>query len=185
MERSTGSKVVTTSHNQGTFKQNFTFKSPKWMQATAQRFSTIFTATKVSLGLPHHVASGTVLGCVPTATIPMQPQQTLHLMTCMQRGRYRRTVHQDRIDDIPSDKALFCFLRRQLVQHCGRVRKLLTLKDVRGIYFVKVSCYRCLVSLLIYNPVPPLRTWERGGSRPRTLLYLLGVQDMRMHTTGI
>jgi hypothetical protein len=60
-------------------------------------------------------------------------------MACMQRGRYRRTVRQDRIDGIGTDQALFCFLRKQVARHRGRIRKMFSLKCVQGMYFVKVS----------------------------------------------
>lgn len=90
-------------------------------------------------GLPQHRSSGDTLTSPPSPTGSLDEQETLHLMACMQRGRYRRTVHQDRIDEIKTDQALFVFLRKQISRHRGRIRKLFTLKCIQAMYFVKVS----------------------------------------------
>jgi hypothetical protein len=140
MERSTRCKVVATSYNQAAAKQNYTFRLPSWMQGSKRKLSSALGGSKnLSLGLPLHSSSEMTTACAPPATILQTPQQTLHIMACMQRGRYRRTVRQDRIDGIGTDQALFCFLRKQVARHRGRIRKMFSLKCVQGMYFVKVS----------------------------------------------
>jgi hypothetical protein len=138
MERSTGSKVVASSYNQGSSQQVYIFKAPNWMRTIVRRVSATFNAAKLP-DLPQHRGSGTASACVPPGTNQPQSQQTLQLMVCMQRGRYRRIVNQDRIDNITTDQALFSFLQSQLARHRGRIRKMFSLKCVQGMYFVKVS----------------------------------------------
>jgi hypothetical protein len=141
MERSTSSKVVATVYNQGAFSQRYTFKAPSWIQATMRRISTVAGSVKASTGLPQHRSSDHTSTCASSTTYTAQPLQSLHLMACVQRGRYRKTVHQDRIDDISTDRALFCFMQKQLERHRGRIRKIFSLKCVQGMYFVKVGIY--------------------------------------------
>lgn len=138
IQRSTGSKVVTTSYNQAT-KQIYTFKAPTWTRSIVQKVSAAFHAPRKSLDLPQHRSSGTTLACVPSDKNSPQPQQSLHLMACMQRGRYRRTVRQDCIDGVTTDQTLFRYLQKQVARHRGRVRKMFSLKCIQGMYFVKVS----------------------------------------------
>jgi hypothetical protein len=57
----------------------------------------------------------------------------------MQRGRYDREVFQDRVDQISTDKELFYFMRKQLSQRRGAVRRWSSAKCIQGIYFVKVN----------------------------------------------
>lgn len=142
MQRSMGVKVVATSYNQGTNSQRYAFRMPSWTKGIAQLLSTSFGQARQqpSPCLPQHSSSNGTAVCAPTCANPQQ-QQSLHLMACMQRGRYRRTVRQDRVDNITTDRALFCFMRSQLAKHRGRMRKFFSLKCVQGLYFVKVSLH--------------------------------------------
>lgn len=63
--------------------------------------------------------------------------QLLHLLACMHAGRFRKMLHQDRIETVMNDRELFCFLRQQYARNCGRMRAFLSLKTVQGIFFTK------------------------------------------------
>jgi hypothetical protein len=100
----------------------------------------------------------------------------------MQRGRYRRTVHQGRIDEIETDKALFVFLRKQIARHRGRIRKMFTLKCIQAMYFVKVSDVKyspkLFGSILMQMSVPPPGMRQCRSSQPRALLHIFRTQNM-------
>jgi hypothetical protein len=67
------------------------------------------------------------------------PRGFLHVMACMHKERDERVLHQYRVKEITTDKRLFQFLKNQYSMHCGRLRKRLTLRNIEGIYFVRVS----------------------------------------------
>jgi hypothetical protein len=139
MQQRTGTKVVATSYNKAVSSQRYTVQAPIWIREIFRKFSAALRGTeRSSPGLPQHRALAIVSTSVLGGT-DLSQQQTLHLMACMQRGRYRRTVHQDRIDNITTDQALFSFMRSQVARHRGRIRKMFSLKCVQGLYFVKVS----------------------------------------------
>ena len=137
MQRSTGAKVTATSYSGGFSNQKYTFRSPKWMRSLVQTASGARTGSQPYLPQPN--ACSAPATATPVAIgMTTVPQESVHLMACLQRGRYRRIVRQDPIDGITTDKALFCFLRSQLAQHRGRVRRFFSLKCVQGLLFVKV-----------------------------------------------
>jgi hypothetical protein len=74
-----------------------------------------------------------------STNIPPLLRESMHLMLCMPRGRYSRTLHQVAMDDIKNDKALFHFLRLPIAQHRGFLRTILSLRSIQEIIFVKVS----------------------------------------------
>jgi hypothetical protein len=151
MEQHTGSKVVPTSYKQGITNQKYTFKAPHLLQTPIRKILGECGATMISSDLPQHRVPDAMSACVSVSTATPQPPQILHLMACMQRGRYRRTVYQDRIDDISTDQALFCFMQKQLARHRGRLRKMFSLKCIQGMYFVKVSS--CSTLYILANQV--------------------------------
>lgn len=188
MERSLGVKVTATTYNTHGTNQRYSFKAPAWVRGPLQKISNGWgSPTKQSRCLPRHNNNVTAAGNIPLGNLPPS-QDTLHLMACMQRGRYRRTVQQDRIDAITTDRALFCFMRTQIMRHRGWLRKFLSMKCVQGLYFVKVTLCRFLTVLKTYQlisfsvPSPHLR--QRRSSRPRTLLHFITKQGLRMHPTG-
>ncbi|KAH4056967.1 hypothetical protein HBH49_039700 [Parastagonospora nodorum] len=141
MERTTGSTVTVTSYKQAAAaaaRPKYTFRLPSWMKRGTTKLSSAFGPyTKSPAGLPQHKDPGLKTPCVPQDAELQPAHQTLHLMACTQQGRYRRIVYQDRVDQISTDQALFCFMRNQLAKHRGKIRKIFSLKCVRGIYFVK------------------------------------------------
>ncbi|KAF2830962.1 hypothetical protein CC86DRAFT_282182, partial [Ophiobolus disseminans] len=130
-------KVVASSHNPGTSDQRYILRVPTWLGNATQKLSAPFAQSKVPPPcLPQHTNQVTTSACIPTGANPPQ-RQSLHLMACMQSGRYRRTVHQDRIDDITTDRALFCFMAKQLAKRRGYIRRAFSLQCIQGLYFVK------------------------------------------------
>jgi hypothetical protein len=58
-------------------------------------------------------------------------------MTCMHRDKLRKIVQQDRIEDVTTDQEMLCFMRQQFARYRGRFISMLSLKRVKGIFFVK------------------------------------------------
>jgi hypothetical protein len=58
-------------------------------------------------------------------------------MACMHRDPRRKFVQQDRIEDLTTDHELLCFMRQKHVRQHRTFFRLLSLKRVKGIYFVK------------------------------------------------
>jgi hypothetical protein len=85
--------------------------------------------------LPQHSAP-----CTPavdtTSTQTSTQQQVLHLMACMHRDPVRRFVQQDRIETLTTDRDILHFMRQNHVRH-RTISRMLSLKRVKGIYFVK------------------------------------------------
>ncbi|KAH7116191.1 hypothetical protein B0J11DRAFT_443760 [Dendryphion nanum] len=77
----------------------------------------------------------------PTTATSSEPppvqQESLHIMTCVQKGRYGKIVFQDRIETIDNDRKLFLFLKEQLARRRGRLTSILSLRTMQGIFFIK------------------------------------------------
>ena len=84
--------------------------------------------------LPQH---NTPCTATSTSNNPQPQQSILHLLACMHRNRLRKVLQQERIEDVTTDRALLCFLRKQYLRHRGRFLHMLSLKSVKGISFVK------------------------------------------------
>lgn len=136
MQRSMSTRVTATKGSAASNKQRYIVRLPDWMKSALHNFSG--RSNSQTPALPTYNDSGVTLTGVPINN-PSVPQQTLHVMACMQRGRYRHIVRQDCIEGVTTDRALFSLLRTQLARHRGRMRKLFSLKSVQGLYFVKVS----------------------------------------------
>lgn len=65
-------------------------------------------------------------------------QESLHLLCCIERGRYRIDLHQELITNISDDRSLFCTLRRIYHEQRGRMRSYWSLRTVHSIHFMKV-----------------------------------------------
>jgi hypothetical protein len=57
----------------------------------------------------------------------------------MHRNRSRKVLVQDLLDGIRTDRELFRFMRKQYMRHRGRIRNMLSLKNVQGIFLVKFN----------------------------------------------
>ncbi|CAN9254485.1 unnamed protein product [Alternaria alternata] len=134
MQRTSGAKVLASPHSHQSGNQKYVMPNPtQWIQ---KAFTSIFggSAKKSAACLPQHNTS-----CTSTTTANAPPPQRgiLHLLACMHRNRLRKDLKQDRIEDITTDRALLCFLRKQYRLHRGRFLHALSLQSVKGISFVK------------------------------------------------
>jgi hypothetical protein len=167
MQRSTGGNVVATSYSDSSSNQRYTFRPPTWMRTAILTVSGAFGwhGNPPSI-LPQQRSSNTTSAANPTQ-LPLTPQESVHLMTCMRRGQYRRIVRQDPINDISTDKALFYFLGSQLAQRRSHVRNFFSLKSVHGLFFVKVIDSKTLqAAALTQLQVPPQSMWQCRNPRP-------------------
>lgn len=64
--------------------------------------------------------------------------ETLHLLSCTQKGRYAVALHQNLVTDITDDRKLFQMLRDSYFKQRGDLRPYWALKTLQGIHFVKV-----------------------------------------------
>jgi hypothetical protein len=139
MERSTGAKVLATPHDPNTSNQKYTYQHPGlWIRNILTRITVALKGPCKQSALPQHnsTASSTAAFSLPTA-LPSQ-LKVLHLLACMHNGRFRKSLIQDRIEEIATDRQLFCFMQQQFTQNRSRAIKLLSLKTVTGIFFVKL-----------------------------------------------
>jgi hypothetical protein len=136
MERSSGIKVLASPHRQYAGNQQYSIPRPdRWLRNGIIKLASVFTkSSKPSPCLPQHSATCT-LGS--TATQHPVQQQILHLMACMHRDPLRKFVQQDRIEDLTTDRELLCFMRQKHVRQRRAFFRLLSLKCIKGIYFVK------------------------------------------------
>ena len=134
MQRTSGAKVMASPHSHQSGNQKYVMPNPtQWIQ---KAFTSIFggSAKKSTACLPQH---NTPCTSTTTANAPPPQQSILHLLACMHRNRLRKDLKQDRIEDITTDRALLCFLRKQYRLHRGRFLHALSLQSVKGISFVK------------------------------------------------
>jgi hypothetical protein len=143
MGRSTGAKVMVTSYSKTSTNQHWTFRAPVWARRITSVFSSTQARTSNSAGcLPQHNVPN---NCTPStsstpatnAAAPLKP--TLHLLACMHQTQWRKCLLQDPIDSVSTDRALFCFMKRQLQRNRSFIRSTLAMRSVQGMFFVKVS----------------------------------------------
>lgn len=162
MQRSMGVRITATPYSSNTSNQKYTFRVPTWLRDTLQKVAATFGRSNnpATLILPIDNNDETVTANGNQIT-PHEPHKTLHLMACMQHGRYRRTLHQQRIEDIKNDRALFCVMRSQAAKYHGFVWKFLSLKCIQGLYFVKVCTSPISRGVLNNFKVPSTNLWKR------------------------
>ncbi|KAF2132124.1 hypothetical protein P153DRAFT_285294 [Dothidotthia symphoricarpi CBS 119687] len=138
MERASAIKVRATpyirhSGNQQYVKPNL----GPWLRTTVNAVASIFGRTGTpSSCLPQH----TKLHATATRTTPtVDPaqRQALHLMACMHRDQQRKILKQDRVEAIHTDRDLLAFLHRQYIHHRGRILSIFSLRNIKGIHFIK------------------------------------------------
>lgn len=137
MQRSIGTKVTVT-HTTSTSSSGITT-----FQQLQRHFSntlsklTFGSRKRVTPSLPQPNGNSTVSSTpIPNSNAP--PQHILHLLACMRASRFRKSLSQDRVEDISSDHQLFLFLRERFKSHRGRIRRFFSLNGVRDIFFVKL-----------------------------------------------
>lgn len=190
MSRSTGAKVTVVPYDSTSTNQNWTLKTPSWI--------TKLTSTSVS----NQSRSTTPIGCLPQHNVPMQfppstslistsnatvpSKPTIHLLACTHRTQRRKCLLQDPIDPVSTDRALFCFMKQQLQRSRSRIRSLLSMRSVQGMFFVKVcvSSSGRVADQLIFK-VSPADGQHSRGSRSRSMLYLDELKYVRVHTSSL
>lgn len=179
MQRSTGAKVIATSHSQSAPNQRYTSPFPAWMRAATRKLSVAFGQQKnAPQGLPQYNVQTKPTTCPPTGSNPSS-QQSLLLMTCMQRGPHDHAVHQDSIEGITTDKDLFHFMRRQLSKRRGYIHKISSLKCIQGLYFIKVPLLHVIQPpSLTQDIVPTLVQRRRRSPRSRTMLHTVSHSNL-------
>ncbi|KAH7402683.1 hypothetical protein BKA66DRAFT_384804, partial [Pyrenochaeta sp. MPI-SDFR-AT-0127] len=143
MQRTPRLKVCATPYNQRSSNQRYIVPRPvQWLKKACNKIlSALGQTPRKTAGLPQHNASCSATVC-PAPGNTQSQQQNLHLLACMHRNRHRKVLQQDRLEDVTTDRTLLCFLRHQyLRQQCIRYRvrflHMISLKHVKGIFFVK------------------------------------------------
>jgi len=134
MQRTSGVKVRASRHSHQSGAQRYVIPRP--VQWICKAFASLFgSSTKQSSAcLPQHTRSTTATA---TTNNPTPQTRILYLLACMHRDRLRKVLHQDRLEDVTTDRVLLCFLRKRYLQHRGRFLHRLSLKSIKGISFVK------------------------------------------------
>jgi hypothetical protein len=73
--------------------------------------------------------------------------RTLHLLSCMESGRYGVELHQELITHIMDDLQLFRTLRRSYQKHRGSLKSYWSLRTIQSIHFMKVRTYLLVCEL--------------------------------------
>ncbi|EUC49155.1 hypothetical protein COCMIDRAFT_51478, partial [Bipolaris oryzae ATCC 44560] len=142
MSRSTGANITVTSYSKTSKKQTWNFKFPAWARRIAGTFSSSAKATAPNSGggLPQYNASNRSApstSSAPVANTPTSSIPRLHLLACAHRNERRKCLLQDPIDSISTDRALFCFMKQQLRRNHSRIRSVLAMRSIQGMFFVK------------------------------------------------
>jgi hypothetical protein len=139
MERTSGVKVTASSYRQYAGGQQYPMPRPdRWIRKGFSKVASALTNVwKPSPCLPQHAASSIPATGTTSAQTPSQ-HQILHLVACMHRDPVRKFVQQDRIEDLRTDRELLDFMRRGYVRQRKAFLRILSLKCVKGIYFVKL-----------------------------------------------
>ncbi|KAF2685721.1 hypothetical protein K458DRAFT_300149 [Lentithecium fluviatile CBS 122367] len=140
VERVTGSEVTLTPYSRNSTNQRYVYQRPGlWLQKALTRLATTFKRTSKQCMLPQHNPNSNTTHS--TQGTNSHHQNTNYLLACMHSGQYGKMLHQDCIDTIDTDRKLFCFLRQQFTHCRGRFRTILSLKKVKGIYFVRFNLF--------------------------------------------
>lgn len=144
MERSTGARVTTTAYRSSKANQNYSFRLPSWLKRIANILSARPSQSPgLSGGLPRH-NTGSMAANSSSAT-----QSVLHLLACIHRNQRRKCLVQDRLDAVTTDRELFHFMRNQIKRSRSAFRSLITMRDIQGMFFVKVRPSLVTISTLV------------------------------------
>ena len=134
IEQATGIKSLSGLESQGSSNQQFLFQGIwGWCSSPFKKFRNKPNQTPT---LPQHSAQPVSANQGPqTPTLQRTP---LHMMSCLRKGRYGKNLYQDRIETVNTDRELFFFLKERLTNRRSRVRSVVSLRSIQGIFFVKV-----------------------------------------------
>ena len=171
MRRSTGAAVTATPYRSQATNQRYTFRFQDWWKNLKCGLFSVMTRT--SSYLPQHIQSGNTSAQTRNTHAPPS-QQVLHLLACVHQTQSRKILIQDRIEGLVNDRALFCFLKTKLAQSRSRMRSLLSMRKVKGIYFNKVRIRVQLTEVPAnVSPVSPTQRWHSRSSPSRPLLHIV------------
>jgi hypothetical protein len=189
MSRSTGAKVTVVPYNKTSNSQHWVLKAPSWLQKFTR---TSNTGQKRALGstgcLPQHntpnqSSSSTSSTLAPSTTAPTKPK--LHLLACTHRTQRQKCLLQDSIDGVSTDQALFCFMKQQLQHSRSRIRSILSMRSVQGMFFVKVSVkLRYSFAKSDDAIVSPSYEQHSRSARSQPMLRLEQCKHLRVHTSS-
>lgn len=139
MQRTSGAKVHSAPFSHNSSNQRYVKPRPgQWVQNAVTKVVSAFGKSPgTSSCLPQHNSSCAATACATTTGGNPAQQDILHLLACMHRSGVRKVLQQDRIEGVTTDRTLLCFLRKQFLRHRGRILHKLSLKSVKGIFFVK------------------------------------------------
>jgi hypothetical protein len=136
----TGSQATEIQHASTQPHQIFAYPRPRpWYHLILLRLRWIFRTRSEQSSLPQHNPVN-VTEAAPSAVSGQAPK-VFHLLACMKSARFGQTLKQDCIDEVDTDRTLFCFLRRQFRSYRGRFAPLLSLRSVKGIHFTRFRLF--------------------------------------------
>lgn len=140
LERSSATKVTAATYNHQTGNQRYIAPRPvQWLRNGFAKLSTgAGTSARAGACIPLHNIPGSAAASAAPNNPPV-PRSLLYLMACMHRNRSRKVLQQDAMEDVRTDRQLLKFMRKQYIQHRGRVRNMLSLKSIQGIFLVKFN----------------------------------------------
>lgn len=143
MKRSGCLRVTLKTYDEHASQPAYTLQIPSWCQAVSKSLSTSFTALTIasadSMCLPLHRFSKTAKVSKPPQPTEPVSERERYLLICMHRTQHHVNANQESLQDVTTDRQLFCFLKTQLRLHRGRLRSLVSMKRVQKIFFVKVG----------------------------------------------
>ncbi|KAF2621158.1 hypothetical protein BU25DRAFT_354992 [Macroventuria anomochaeta] len=141
MSRSTGAKVTVVPYDSTSTNQNWALKAPSWVRklTSTSKFGQAKGSSSTEYLPQHNVPAQCPQSTLSTPTsndtVPSKPK--IHLLSCTHRTQRRKCLLQDPIDSVFTDRALFCFMQQQLQRNRSRIRSLLSMRSIQGMFFVK------------------------------------------------
>lgn len=140
LKDATDAEVTITHYNSNSTSQQWSFGNSALARRAARLFS---LGSKNVTPLPRHnppSQPSIPMTATSPATDPIPAaQQSLHLLSCVHKTRELKSLLQESIDEIKNDQSLFLFLKEQLRRNRNRLRCLIFLRGIQGIYFLKAS----------------------------------------------
>lgn len=137
IRESTGAEVSVTTHSSSSANQEWTFGKSGWGSKVKRYFSSGPNNTLPQYDTSTRLSTP-VAAAVPASSTTPPAQDALHLLSCVHQTDERKSLLQEPIDTINNDRSLFQFMGQQLQQNRGRLRSLLSLRSVQGVFFLKV-----------------------------------------------
>jgi hypothetical protein len=139
MERSAGVKFVPVADTWETVRSMPIIQDT--LTFLQRRVGTSGTRPAKEPTLPQHNAKP--MAAVRDTQVASSTQQSLRVMACMHQNRYGKTLSQERIDSVSTDRELFNLLNEQYRKQRGGLKSTLSMRAIKGILFIKVSCILC------------------------------------------